>query len=260
MSDKDIDTILSEINELLSQTHSSSISHIINCAGPDRGACNVSESRGIKERIYILDTILTISDYFGCNYIIHLSSIHVFGGVNLSEVPANSFACPSDNYGLSHFCGENYIVNRSAAIDGKEILIIRLPNLFGKSPVMPNTAKRLVGNDLIFQAMNGHVSIRSLSNSIINLFPLTLFCEYVREVLENDYFTSEVRTISPPEEISIMKFVSLLSTIFSFKISHNISNLKPEGRFVRSDIDFGRVFWTSFFQEVRSFGDDSTSY
>ena len=225
-------------------------SHIINCAGPDRDFCIKFPEMGITRRKQVLYKIFKLIEYGLAENIMHLSTIHVFGGVNSKDQNPKSFACPNDPYGYSHVIAENELIEQFSSTKYKNnFTILRLPNLFGHSKKMLAGPLGLFGNETIYMACKGLVKLKAKKNYAINLFPLGLLCDMiVKECIEQKYLGQTIN-LYPERPTKILDYVNQINKHTQFDIESKILVETPRHSNNISDIQFNN-FESYFDYEV----------
>ena len=151
---------------------------LIHAAGPSSRECSVAT---IPRRVQHISNLLTACKKQNVSRLIYLSTIHVYRSPLLGLINESSPTTPSSDYALTHLAAEEVILKDSNI----NVLILRLPNIFGGLPSSNHSSDLLLTHSAIRTvSQSTTLSINSSGFQYINLLPIEIFCLSIEHLIK----------------------------------------------------------------------------
>lgn len=196
----------------------------IHAAGAPAGISNVSPEAAFSSALNLLVSLVT---FFSSKKIlfIYLSTIHVYGQLEGTISENTPLSCLHP-YGLSHLLSERLT---EYFLGQERMIVLRLANIFGASPVMNKNANSLFLNEAIRSCVETReIEIKSDPSTQRIFIPLTWFTYLILKFIEeNESFTSERRifNVGYGRSLSLREISNTVKNIYS-EITGQTVNIK----------------------------------
>tara|TARA_B110000046_G_C13018213_1_gene409820 strand:- start:1491 stop:2351 length:861 start_codon:yes stop_codon:yes gene_type:complete len=137
---------------------------------------NLSDKKMMNTNYYGFKKLVSQLIKNGCKKIIFISTMSVYGKINVSRVDLNTETKPIDSYGYSKLKSEQYLIklNKEKKID---FFVLRLPALVGKNSnhnFISKVLKKIKNKDALIYSnpnlkFNNFIHVKNLSQIIIKL-------------------------------------------------------------------------------------------
>ena len=180
----------------------------------------------------------------GIKNIIFFSTIHVLGILE-GNISNNTIPNPLNNYALSNFYAEKFLMMKQRIVGSFNYLIIRPTNIFG-NPITKSKRTSLIPTSFCIEALKTNtITVKSSGKTIVDFIYVKDLCSLVESFIKNKNISNNIVNVSSNNQFTVFEIANLVKEEYQKLYNKNCETLvkgtnPPDSNIfkIRNDFDF----------------------